>query len=932
VAGSERADTIDLADFAGAINANGNRGDDAITGTDVDNSLQGGAGNDTLSGEAGSDFLNGQAGNDTLSGGLDNDTLIGAAGGDTLSGGDGDDTLIGAYNNGFGPQPGDGADILRGEGGNDLIRGGDGDDLLEGGDGNDNLRGDSGSDILDGGAGEDLASLQFSALASGITFDGRTIGATDTSTITDPLGGTDTLISIEKINIGGTNFDDIIYGSEHFAPTAAYANQLYGNGGNDQLFGASAQDYLEGGDGNDMLEAGDGDDTLVAGAGDDVLDGGEGSSDEAVFLVEGDASATLSIIDGTGAYAGGKLIVLTTGDHTETVAAITSAGGEIIVTGLGSAAALGTDTLVNVERIVFETATSSVTMTTGEGIVVDGLVAGATVFMDADEDGVWDQGEARTTTGADGTFVFVSPGAGPIVATGGINADTGLPNQMTLTAPGGGSVVNPLTTLIQAVISASAVPLTAAAAATQVAGALGISSSIDLLNTNVFALAASGDASALAAQKAAAIIVSIIVAAEDAASTPGAGALVMDGLASIVSEATGDVSLTDQATIAQALGSALSADDVDAIAGTLATSAQAIADADDLASVSDAQAAALTTGNDLDNAITGGAGNDQLIGLGGADTLVGGGGSDVLDGGDGMDTATYSGLFRSYDVVRNAASGTVAGGAEGGTDTLTSIEFIQFQDGKFVFDTDGVAAQVTRLYDTVLQRGPDQVGLDYWVDQLQDFGGTLKQISTGFLNSSEFQDKTGQLSDADYVDFLYLNALGRASDVDGKNYWVGQLQSSAMDRADLLIGFSESGEHRDLTAELVGKGFFETDDDYQTVALLYDTFAGRRPDAEGLIYWAEALENGTFTLDRVADGFADSVEFRTLTANMSNAELVNFMYQNTLDRASDPDGLNYWVGQLEAGMDRGGLLLGFSQSYEHFNLLGAEVTYGIDYL
>ena len=283
VAGSEDSDTIDLANYAGAVNANGNRGDDVITGTAAVNSLQGGAGNDTLNGEGGNDVLNGQAGNDTLFGGVDNDTLIGAAGSDTLNGGDGDDTLIGAFNTGFGSQPGDGADILRGDGGNDIIRGGDGDDVLEGGDGNDNLRGDAGSDTMDGGAGEDFVSLTFNSLSSGITFDARAIGATSTSTFADPLGGTDTLISIEKIGISGTNFDDVIHGSEHFAPTIGYANQLYGNGGNDQLHGASGNDFLDGGTGNDALEGRGGNDDLIGGAGDDVLDGGAG--DDVLFAV-----------------------------------------------------------------------------------------------------------------------------------------------------------------------------------------------------------------------------------------------------------------------------------------------------------------------------------------------------------------------------------------------------------------------------------------------------------------------------------------------------------------------------------------------------------------------------------------------------------------------------------------------------------------------
>ena len=99
-----------------------------------------------------------------------------------------------------------------------------------------------------------------------------------------------------------------------------------------------------------------------------------------------------------------------------------------------------------------------------------------------------------------------------------------------------------------------------------------------------------------------------------------------------------------------------------------------------------------------------------------------------------------------------------------------------------------------------------------------------------------------------------------------------------------------------------------------------------------MINWAEALKSGALTLDQVADGFANSQEFRGLIAGKSNAEIVEAMYQNTLDRASDPGGKANWVARLDSGMDLGDLLLGFSQSNEHFILLGNSITGGIDYL
>jgi hypothetical protein len=186
------------------------------------------------------------------------------------------------------------------------------------------------------------------------------------------------------------------------------------------------------------------------------------------------------------------------------------------------------------------------------------------------------------------------------------------------------------------------------------------------------------------------------------------------------------------------------------------------------------------------------------------------------------------------------------------------------------------------------------------------------------------------LSNADYVEFLYQNALGRASDPGGKAAWVNQLNNGA-DRADLLIGFSESPEHRGLTAELVSKGFFNTDDAYQAVALLYDSFAGRLPDAGGLVNWAEALKSGAMTLAQVASGFANSAEFQNLTSGMSHSQLVDFMYQTSLDRGADSGGKAGWVNALDAGMSDGDLLIGFSQSTEHFFLLGSHITNGIDY-
>lgn len=333
-----------------------------------------------------------------------------------------------------------------------------------------------------------------------------------------------------------------------------------------------------------------------------------------------------------------------------------------------------------------------------------------------------------------------------------------------------------------------------------------------------------------------------------------------------------------------------------------------------------------TAGNDV---LVGSERGDQLTGLDGADTFRGLGGSDVLDGGAGLDTSVYAGAYRSYVTALNNGGGTVSEGREGGTDRLTSVETLRFADGVLTFDPDSRAAQIARMYDTVLQRAPDTPGLEFYLDEMER-GASLLSIAQAFLGSAEFQRATGSLSNAQYVDYLYTTALGRASDAGGKAYWVGQLDSGAQSRADLLVGFSESREHRDLTSGLVAQGFFETDDAYQAVALLYDSFNQRRPDEEGLVFYGEAVKNGTFTLAQIADQFAGSAEFRAATAGMNNEQIVDFMYRNTLDRLPDAEGRAYYVNQLNSGaMDLGDILLDFSQSAEHTNLIIADITGGI---
>ena len=106
------------------------------------------------------------------------------------------------------------------------------------------------------------------------------------------------------------------------------------------------------------------------------------------------------------------------------------------------------------------------------------------------------------------------------------------------------------------------------------------------------------------------------------------------------------------------------------------------------------------TGNDSDNLLDGAGGDDSLNGLGGNDNLRGGAGTDAIDGGGGEDVITggsgddqinggvgydaivLSGNSTDY-AINSIGDGfyTIAG--PDGTDTVTQVESIVFDDGTF---------------------------------------------------------------------------------------------------------------------------------------------------------------------------------------------------------------------------------------------------------
>jgi hypothetical protein len=101
--------------------------------------------------------------------------------------------------------------------------------------------------------------------------------------------------------------------------------------------------------------------------------------------------------------------------------------------------------------------------------------------------------------------------------------------------------------------------------------------------------------------------------------------------------------------------------------------------------------------------------------------------------------------------------------------------------------------------------------------------------------------------------------------------------------------------------------------------MLYLAYFNRIPDHAGLTGWVNFFRSGGTsppTLEQISGAFAQSAEFQLTYGTLSNTQFVNLLYLNILGRTPDPAGLQGWVNQLNAGMSRGKVMVGFSESLE----------------
>jgi len=172
----------------------------------------------------------------------------------------------------------------------------------------------------------------------------------------------------------------------------------------------------------------------------------------------------------------------------------------------------------------------------------------------------------------------------------------------------------------------------------------------------------------------------------------------------------------------------------------------------------------------------------------GGDVLEGGAGNDLLIGGDGVDTVVYNGKLASYKFLLTANNAIqIQDRTNGDVDTISGIDAGRFSDGTVDLSLTQANPEALRklgmLYHTVLGRAADLNGATFWLGNADN----PSKLAAAFIGSAEFTTSHGALSNAAFVALLYQNTGLASTAAGGEQSWTTYLDQHS--RADMAANF-----------------------------------------------------------------------------------------------------------------------------------------------
>ena len=294
-------------------------------------------------------------------------------------------------------------------------------------------------------------------------------------------------------------------------------------------------------------------------------------------------------------------------------------------------------------------------------------------------------------------------------------------------------------------------------------------------------------------------------------------------------------------------------------------------------------------------------------------------------------------------------------GSNKNTNTLAFITAEESKEGSLYFSSqpisklispNGLSEITAYTYENIYssERILDLVGTDFEMkggpDNMGDNKIAYNKNGDLFILGESLSGETILLKSANFFDNLGGNSKNTTTKNFSGNFRDYKLYKRTNEKYEIKnqSGFDEitgitTLNFSNKTINLIDdvKGVFDQvtglNTDSGKMFRLYNAAFARFPDADGLRYWIGNFSSGVDDERAVSTSFLASSEFKErYGSNISHEKYVETLYLNVLNRELDQGGYDYWVGNLNNGVEqRHEVLLGFSESTEN-QLLFTDMT------
>ena len=226
---------------------------------------------------------------------------------------------------------------------------------------------------------------------------------------------------------------------------------------------------------------------------------------------------------------------------------------------------------------------------------------------------------------------------------------------------------------------------------------------------------------------------------------------------------------------------------------------------------------------------------------------------------------------------------------------------------------------VERLYVVALGRASEPEGKAFWTEHVGNGDLNGAQCANEFLLSKEFNDRN--LSDEDFLKVLYKTFFDRKAedDKDGFDFWMNSLKTQGRDVVvDCFINSTEwcnvCATYGVKSGATRAKATIASKNATAFATRLYTECLGREPEEGGLKFWSLGLTNLELTGSAAAHEFFFCKEFND--HNFDNKELITRMYRTFMGREPDDAGMTFWLDSMSKGMTKQQVFDSFVKSPE----------------